>query len=117
MRVGRINLSGMPPEIAERFFGYVFLDTELEEAIADQENTTHYGFSTQLRSPYRNVKQLAQSEFDNFLEELGLKKPEIGAITIDRQFRIHTEHDALLKPPQKSACAAGLAPEFGNASA
>jgi hypothetical protein len=76
MRVGKINLSGMPPEIAERFFGYVFLDTELEEAIAEQENTTHYGFSTQLRSPYRNLKQLIQSEFDAFLEELGLKKPE-----------------------------------------
>jgi hypothetical protein len=79
MRVGKINLSGMPVEIAERFFGYVFLDTELEDAIADQENTTHYGFATHQRSPYRNLKQLLQTEFDSFLEELGLKKPETSA--------------------------------------
>ncbi len=79
MRVGRINLSGMPLEIADRILGYVFLDTELEDALAEQENTTHYGFSTHLRSPYRNVKHLVQTEFDHFLEELGLKKPETSA--------------------------------------
>src|SRR5207248_2609894 len=48
---------------------------------------------------------------------VGLKKPEIRAITIDRQLCVHTKHDAVLKLPQESASAAGLAPELGNASA
>jgi len=38
------------------------------------------------------------------------RKSKIGAITIDRQFRIHTEHDAILKQPQESAGAAGWRP-------
>lgn len=79
MVVGRINVSGMPGEIADRFFGYVFLDAELENALADQENTTHYGFTAPQRSPYRNLKQAVQTEFDRFLEELGLKKPDTSA--------------------------------------
>src|SRR5437588_7002884 len=47
----------------------------------------------------------------------GIKKPKIRPITIDRQHCVHTKHDAVLKLPQESASAAGLAPELGNASA
>ena len=74
MVVGRVNLSGIPTEVTERFFGYVFLDKGLEQAIAEQESTTHYGITSPNRSPYRNLRQLAQSEFDQFLESIGLKK-------------------------------------------
>jgi hypothetical protein len=79
MVIGRINLSGIPSEISERFFGYAFLDSELEDALAEQENTTHYGFRAHMRPPYRNLRQILQIEFDKFLEELGLKKPETSA--------------------------------------
>ena len=79
MVVGPIKLSGVPPEVSDRFFGYVLLDHALEDAIADQESTTHYGITSPNRSPYRNLKQYAQTEFDTFLESIGLKKPTTSA--------------------------------------
>jgi len=85
MVVGQMRLSGMPAEISERFFGYVALDNELEDAMAEQENITHYGFAYQQRSPYRQLRTLLQTEFDKFLEELGLKKADTSPEEKDRR--------------------------------
>jgi hypothetical protein len=75
MAIGQIKLSGLPTEIADRFFGYVQLEPELENALiaAGQEHTTHYGFVLPRRLPYRQLQQVVQNHFDEFLESLGLK--------------------------------------------
>jgi len=74
MVVGRVNLSGIPGEISDRFFGYVLLDRALEDAVAGQEGLAHYGITSPNRSPYRNLRQLCQTESDQFLEDIGLKR-------------------------------------------
>ena len=74
MKVGEVRLSVVPPEIEDRFFGYVELDQQYEELISNLENTTHYGFASLHKAPYRLLRQQVQDRFDDFLERLGLKK-------------------------------------------
>lgn len=74
MKVGEVRLSAIPPEIEDRFFGYVQLDEQYEELISSLENTTHYGFASLHKAPYRVLRQQVQDRFDEFLDRLGLKK-------------------------------------------
>jgi hypothetical protein len=74
MKVGDVRLSAVPPEIEDRFFGYVELDQQYEDLISNLENTTHYGFASLHKAPYRVLRQQVQDRFDDFLERLGLRK-------------------------------------------
>lgn len=73
MKVGLVQLSGIPDQIKDRFFGYVQLNPDLEELIAEAENTTHYGFATRHNPAYREIKRTVQEHVDVFLEQLGFR--------------------------------------------
>lgn len=70
MKVGTIDLKDIPPDLEERFFGFIELDEKYEDLIAEAESLEHYGFSAQFAS-YRELKKFAQAEFDNFKRKLG----------------------------------------------
>jgi len=72
MKIGPLQLSGIPDEISDRFFGYIQLDEDYEELIKD--NITHYDFSFRNKPPYRRLKEIAQDHLDRFMQELGYRK-------------------------------------------
>jgi hypothetical protein len=71
MRVGRISVAGLPEDLGDRFFGYVQLDAPFEAAIAECENTTHYGFSHTKRPEFRELRKWVQDNANIFLEKIG----------------------------------------------
>jgi len=74
MKICALQLTGIPDEIEDRFFGYVQVVPEFEETLADAESTTHYGFAHRHNPAYRNLKQVVQGHLDLFMQELGYKK-------------------------------------------
>jgi hypothetical protein len=74
MKISSLQLSGIPDEIEDRFFGYVQVIPELEELLAKAESTTHYGFASRHNAAYRNLKQTVQGDLDLFMQELGYRK-------------------------------------------
>jgi hypothetical protein len=75
MKVGTLHLSGIPEEISERFFGYVQLNPDFEELIAQAENTTHYGFASRQNPAYRELRRTVQEHLDLFMQQLGYRNP------------------------------------------
>jgi hypothetical protein len=73
MKVGTLQLSGIPDQISDRFFGYVQLNPDFEELIAQTENTTHYGFATRHSPAYRELKKTVQENLDLFMQKLGFR--------------------------------------------
>lgn len=70
MKVGTIELKEMPTDLEDKFFGFIGLDKDYEDLIAEAEDLEHYGFSAQFAS-FRELKKFAQAEFDNFKRKLG----------------------------------------------
>lgn len=83
MKVGLIDLKDMPPDLEDRFVGFIELDKDYEELIAEAESVEHYGFSGYYAS-YRELKKFAQLEFDNFKRKLGYA---VGAPSADKTAR------------------------------
>ena len=69
MKVGALQLE-IPQEIADRFFGYVQLSSDLEDFIAETENTTHYGFAMR-KSPAKELRNVVRENFETFMQQLG----------------------------------------------
>jgi hypothetical protein len=74
MKIGPLQLSDIPPEINERFFGYVQLMPDLEDLVAEAENTTHYGFGSLRKPAIRSLRKTVQDHLDLFMQELGYRK-------------------------------------------
>jgi len=73
MKVGCIELD-IPPKIKKHFFGYIELDKYWEEEAENIEDLQHYGFKNKRLTAYQLLKETVNSEFEEFMEELGLKK-------------------------------------------
>lgn len=74
MKVGILSLSGIPDEISDRFFGYIQLNPDFEDLLAETENTTHYGFAFRNKPVYRNLRKTVQDHLDLFMQDLGYRK-------------------------------------------
>src|SRR6266566_7977582 len=74
MKIGPLQLSDIPPEINERFFGYVQLMPDFENLVAEAENTTHYGFGSLRKPAIRSLRKTVQDHLDLFMQELGYRK-------------------------------------------
>lgn len=74
MKIGILPLSGIPDEISDRFFGYIHLNPDFEDLLAETEDTTHYGFAYRNKPVYRNLKKTVQDHLDLFMQELGYRK-------------------------------------------
>lgn len=74
MKVGTLSVSGIPDEISDRFFGYIQLNPDFEDLLAETENTTHYGFASRSKPAYRNLRKTVQDNLDLFMQELGYRK-------------------------------------------
>ncbi|WXG43856.1 MAG: hypothetical protein WED04_07470 [Promethearchaeati archaeon SRVP18_Atabeyarchaeia-1] len=76
MKIGPLQLSGIPDEISDRFFGYVQLMPNFEDLLAEAENTVHYGFAGHKYKPvYRGLKKTVQDHLEIFMQQLGYRKP------------------------------------------
>jgi hypothetical protein len=73
MKVGTLQLGGIPDQISDRFFGYVQLNPDFEDLIAQTENTTHYGFASRHSPAYRELKKTVQEHLDLFMQQLGFR--------------------------------------------
>lgn len=75
MKIGLLQLSGIPDEISDRFFGYIQLMPDFEDLLAEAENTVHYGFASRNKPAYRSLKKAVQDHLDIFMLQLGYRKP------------------------------------------
>lgn len=74
MKIGKIDIKEMPPEMVEKFYGYVELDTlsELENVYMEQavEGLEHSSFDGH-KGIFQNMKREIQECFNKFKDEMG----------------------------------------------
>jgi hypothetical protein len=70
MKIGLLPLE-VPDEIKDRFFGYVQLNQDFEDLIAEAEITTHYGFASMRKPPIKDLRNTVRADFDIFMQQLG----------------------------------------------
>jgi len=76
MKVGMLQLSEIPDQIRDRFFGYVQLNPGFEELISEAENVTHYGFASRRDPAYRELRRTTQQQLDLFMKKLGFRSTQ-----------------------------------------
>jgi hypothetical protein len=70
MKIGLLPLE-VPEEIKDRFFGYIQLNPDFEDLIAEVEITTHYGFASTRKPPIKDLRNTVRADFDIFMQQLG----------------------------------------------
>jgi hypothetical protein len=70
MKIGLLPLE-VPDEIKDRFFGYIQLNQDFEDLIAEAEITTHYGFASMRKPPIKDLRNTVRADFDIFMQQLG----------------------------------------------
>jgi len=70
MKVGLLSLD-VPDEVKDRFFGYVQLNPDFEDLVAEAEITTHYGFASVRKPPIKDLRNTVRADFDIFMQQLG----------------------------------------------
>jgi hypothetical protein len=70
MKIGLLPLE-VPDEIKDRFFGYIQLNQDFEDLIAEAEITTHYGFASMRKPPIKDLRNAVRADFDIFMQQLG----------------------------------------------
>lgn len=76
MKIGPVDNLDIPTAIKDRYWGYIEVDEEWEDGLADIENNVHSGVNPQKKrsAPYRNLKNYINEKIDGLLVDWGYKK-------------------------------------------
>lgn len=76
MKIGNVDIPDIPAAIKDRYWGFIEVDKEWEESLADIEDAVHYGVKSGKKhtTTYQNMKLYASSKIQQLLVEWGYKK-------------------------------------------
>ena len=89
MKIGKIDLADIPASIKDRFWGYIEVDREWEERLADIEDAVHYGVKSggKHTTTYQNLRLYVSAKVNDLLTTWGYIK--------DKEFENKKLQDAL----------------------
>jgi hypothetical protein len=69
MKIGTVDVDDMPPRIKDKYWGYIEVDKEWEERLADIEDTIHYGVTKGKKRTiiYQNLKNYTNEKIRHLL--------------------------------------------------
>lgn len=81
MKIGSVDVDDIPPSIRDKYWGYIEVDKEWEERLADIEDTIHYGVAKNKKRTtiYQYLKGFANSKIHQLLIDWGYVKDKENA--------------------------------------
>lgn len=78
MKIGEIEIKDIPNKVQGKFWGYIEVDEQWEEALAEIEDKVHFGVSKgkKLSGAYQNLKNYCSEKFKQLLIEWGYIKDQ-----------------------------------------
>lgn len=76
MKIGTVDVSDIPSAIKDRFWGYIEVDKEWEEGLADIEDAVHYGVKSGKKHTtiYQNMRLYVSNKINQLLVDWGYIK-------------------------------------------
>lgn len=74
MKIGTIDLGDTVATVARNYWGYIEVDKEWEDELAQIEDAVHFGVRNKTRRTYQNLKNYCINKTDQLLKEWGYKK-------------------------------------------
>ncbi len=82
MKVANIGVKEVPPEIEDKFYGYIEIETgsefERQYLTEKSEGLEHYSFTNKNRGIIKHLRKIIQLEFDRFKNEIGFHENRRG---------------------------------------
>ena len=76
MKIGKIDIVDIPPAVKDRYWGYIEVDKEWEERLADIEDAVHYGVKNggKHTTTYQNLRLYVSTKVNDLLTTWGYIK-------------------------------------------